>query len=338
MKRSAVFISLALVAPILIGAPFHFSRAQSEEFQAARQGVSTTIDKLLGAKDNQATAAREQEELAARKNALGKVFELTLTEIKELKKKLDAINDRDLRPELLVLKTKFSDLLNSYAKEIADRVKPLSDIRFTLNDVRIIAGDFKDWRANEYDPETKVILNFLLVVQGRNILNVAENRFERIAVDVKKIENAFHLEVPVFQPYLDRSSKKLGLARRAEEGAQELFLESVNNLDNNLETSASSATPSTLQLVDFQSALTTPASSTSPLQTPAVTSSTEPGNASSSAIIIVPTPAISTPPLIPLIPVPSKTVAALIKVVFDRVSETYKIFFEMSRLAQKLLQ
>lgn len=176
-----VFIFLGLVS-------FQPVFAQSEELQSALEDVAESV----GAIEEEISP---EEEIKTKQEALVSVFDFSLTEISELlsKDRLGIVkksNDEDLAQIAELLE----EALASYKDKIKDLKNFILDEDITLDEIKDVAGDFKEWRENVYDPEIKATGNLILVQKGTLILETANSRLEKISKDVVRLEEALSLE------------------------------------------------------------------------------------------------------------------------------------------------
>ncbi len=141
----------------------------------------------LAAEPDALAPFQAESDFETRRLALGKVFELTQTEINDLALRLkDLAEPADV--ELALVYKTFQKDLKSYADLINSRIKELQSDYLTLEGVRVMADNFKKWREAVYDPEIQEIFDFLLMTQGDLILSIADVRYQKIAADVEKLK------------------------------------------------------------------------------------------------------------------------------------------------------
>lgn len=167
---------------------------------------------------------KQQKELEARKEALVKIFKLTLLEDQDLKARLS--NLEELNPEYEEMRKL---LLNVFTEnENAYRVmnKRLNESA-TIEDVKQLATDFKNWRNTAYNPKVEQILSFVLVFQQEKTLTIARERFQKIQSDLDKLTAAKRIKKEDIADLLQKSLFRLSLAEELHARAQRTVLTAI---------------------------------------------------------------------------------------------------------------
>lgn len=159
------------------------------QLQSILKEVVSKIEEISNLKNNEALSRpdKEKKELAARKQALEKIFDLTLLEDNDLKNKLLALKELDEKQKNI--QQALLDFLaenGSAYKELKNRLEKIE----TSEDAKQLAIDFKNWRHNVYNPKVEKILSFALVFQQQKILGIAKDRFKKIKSDLLRLEDA----------------------------------------------------------------------------------------------------------------------------------------------------
>jgi hypothetical protein len=149
--------------------PFFMTQAQSGELKAVRQRMIESGDWLMETKAGGGAAAE------ARKAALGKILELSVLETKTIINKIT--NSKNSQTFLNV----FSDLLDVQL-DFQNRLEEIVDPA----DIKGLAAEFREWREKEYKPLLQSALDFISIAKSETILNMAEARREKIAVDLRR--------------------------------------------------------------------------------------------------------------------------------------------------------
>lgn len=216
-------ISLILLAFFISALPASQVNAQSETVKSAREEVQASADKLTAVQEENLTAEEKAEkETALKKEALGKIIALTVLEAEELKNKIESLTD--IEAEFLILR---DDFLNKLAvfPEYLDDFTAAHEASFDLVPLEKLAGDFQAWRAASYDPEVKKMVDFIIVFQSKNLLRVADQRFTKISVELKKIKLPFGKTRSDIWLNLNQAALNLSEARIANAQAMVLLLE-----------------------------------------------------------------------------------------------------------------
>ena len=130
---------------------------------------------------------KEQKELRVRKDALAKIFDLTLLEDEDLKNKLSGL--ANLNEEQKKIRNGLLDLLLENESSYGEMRNRLAETK-TIEEVKQLALDFKNWRKAVYNPKVEKIISFSLVFQQKRILGIANERLTKIKSDLKKLEGA----------------------------------------------------------------------------------------------------------------------------------------------------
>ncbi len=179
-KKLQAVLSAALIVTGLF-LPMAGANAQ-ESMQSALSGIIGRISSLLTIGGNKELSAEEkqQEDLQARKDAVSRIFDLTLMEQSDLRARLAGLKNLAAAQE----KTR-----NSLMDQLAENENSFSQIRDRLGaaasaeDVKQLAADFKNWRTLVYDLKVKKIVPFTFVFQEESVLAIAQQRLEKISKD-----------------------------------------------------------------------------------------------------------------------------------------------------------
>ncbi|GEM_PF-1934204 len=215
-----------------------------ENLQTPNKEVSNKVDELVDLKDDNTLSEKDKElkEIQIRKEALGKITNLSLLEIKNLEAK---INSLDLTSNTQnAIKEKFLEILDNnkkYSEEL--RTKTEND-KLTLEEVKNLAQEYKDWREKNYNKYVKQLTIFILTFQEKNVLKTANTRLEKIMIDIKKLEGAKILKKEDTWKYIESAMKSLTNAQIFNSDAEKLIIEVIERDIINAATStlASAAT------------------------------------------------------------------------------------------------
>ena len=166
---------------------------------------------------------RLQKETQARKNALSKIFDLTLLEDKDLKNKLNGLKNlseeqREVKDDLLSV---FVENENAY-KEMKKRL----DEAGTLEEIKQLATDFKNWRNAVYNSKAEKIVSFVLIFQQKKTLAIAKERLEKIKINLEELENEKLIS-------REETDNLLQIAETSLQKAEELNKQAENSLQSN---------------------------------------------------------------------------------------------------------
>ena len=180
--------------------PLRTAFAQSPELKSAKQDVADSVDKLAGDKEN----------VDVRRQALEKVINFSIIETQDLIKKISVF--KNLPPNYVQLQSLLLDNLEAsveYQKEFLTRLTP----DLTIDQIKALAAEFKDWRETVLITELKKALNFVLAFQASAILKISDTRFENISSDLRRLKTSRIINVQLLQPLLQGAGKDLQDAR-----------------------------------------------------------------------------------------------------------------------------
>ena len=93
-----------------------------------------------------------------------------------------------------------------------------------VDSIKALAAELKDWRDSAVNPEMEKIVEFLLVFQGRGILNTANNRLGLIEEDVQYFQEVKEFNIARVRALLNDSAELLKSAERLQFLAEEVLL------------------------------------------------------------------------------------------------------------------
>lgn len=229
-------LPLAIISSLLFGGPVF---AQTEELKAATQGVVESGDRLEDIKTNEELTDEERvaKEAEERRTALEKIFELSQLEVKTLLLKVNAVDE--LSVEYIELQIRLLKQLNLMATLLKDFQNRLEEAA-SLDAVKDLAIEFKAWREEAYNVTVQVSLEFISVFQAQTLLRIAENRFDKIANDLRRLRSSRVVKIEILEPLLNWAGQDLKEARALLNQAMILLLEtkedkpSVNEIVKNM--------------------------------------------------------------------------------------------------------
>lgn len=194
------------------------------DLKSVLKEVAGKIEEISELKNNPSLdgETKEKRELQARKEALEKIFNLTLLENQDLKDKLAATQNLngDQKKIQKALLGQLAENENAY-KEMRNRLETIE----TVKEVKQSAVDFKNWRAAVYNPKVEKIVSFTLAFQQKNALETAANRLEKIKADLKKLEDAQIIKKEDTASLLKKAGASLNEAENLNKKAGDLATE-----------------------------------------------------------------------------------------------------------------
>lgn len=224
-KSNRVIISALIVAGLFL--PASKSHAQ-ESFQSAIREIAGRIGTLLMLRKNTEISPEEKirKEISARKEAVQKIFDLTKMEQADLLNRLSGLKDLNEQQENM------RDTLTEFVKEnsngLAEIQKRLDESE-TLEDIKQLAGDFKNWRTLVYNPKTEKVVAFTFVFQGKNILSVADDRLERVKKDIADYQNSLKENDQKAEKILRKAETDIKEAHELNSQARNIIMIALSN-------------------------------------------------------------------------------------------------------------
>ncbi|HXF44066.1 MAG TPA: hypothetical protein VNK70_01220 [Candidatus Paceibacterota bacterium] len=301
-----------IIAVLLIFASS--ASAQSPAVQDALQGVKGQVQSLVTAKDEGKT-----DDLSLRIETFKKVLEFSVSEAKDLKVKLLALDKLPEETALWrdgVVKT-INTALDYYESQA---VLFEDENEISLEEIKKIASDFKSWREKNYLAAVGEADSYLLISQEQKALETAEKRWQRIQKDVLSLQKARIKNASKLKEMLEEAGKKISEAKNKNSEASGIFWNAyvmpyAMQIASNQTSTTSSVPIATATTSESATASTELIAATSD-----TTSSTSTAaNASSSQVI--PTPSIKD----------------LVESSLNDIKGAYQIFIEMGNLVRKLL-
>ena len=224
IKISKTF-SIIIITLVILGLILPFSNIFAQEnLQDPLKEVSNKVDELIELKDDNTLSDEEKEikEIQVRKEALEKIITLSLIETENLIIKLSALEL--VSENQIAIKDSFVEILKNnevYSKELGEKIK---EENLSLDDVKNLAQEYKDWRDENYNKYIKKITVFLLTFQEKQVLKTAEIRLEKIMSDLKKLEDLKIIKKDDTLKFITASTKNLANAQILNSKAEEKIM------------------------------------------------------------------------------------------------------------------
>ena len=172
-------------------------------------------DKTLSSED------RIQKEMSARREALLKIFDLTLLEDSDLKTKLTGI--KNLNADQEKIRIKLLGLLTENESSYSEMKTRLDNAK-SIEEVKQLAADFKNWRSAVYNSKVEKIVSFTLVFQQKKTLGLSFERLEKIKAELKKMESEDLIKKEDTEKLLQKSLSNLEQAGKFNDRAEAILL------------------------------------------------------------------------------------------------------------------
>lgn len=208
-----------------------------ENLQVPNKEVSNKVNELVELKDDSILSDEDKEikEIRIRKEALGKITNLSLVEIKNLEDKINSLDFESGAQN--AIKESFLGILDNNRKYSEDLKTKTESDKLTLEEVKNLAQEYKDWRDENYNKYIKKMTVFILTFQEKNVLKTANTRLEKIMTDLKKLENAKIIKKEDTWKYVDSAMKSLTNAQIFNSDAEKIIIDIIEKDIINIATS-----------------------------------------------------------------------------------------------------
>ena len=224
-----IIFAATLIAALFFFSSTAFAKSQEQEsLNSLLQNIAAKVGQISTIAENPDLPAEEKEleETRIRKEALSLIFDLTLLEDEGLKNKLNDLDnlnkDQDkIREKLLVI---FTENENAY-KEMRKRLAEAE----TLEEVKNLASDFKNWRGAVYNPKVEKVVSFVLIFRQKQILDIAWQRLEKIKADLERLEVAGLIKSEETEEFLLNAILDLETAQKLNQQAEGSLTSIITN-------------------------------------------------------------------------------------------------------------
>ncbi len=205
----------ATVAAVLLLFVARAAFAQSGEVISARDRMTESAGQMSALPEQPVKPA---DDFALKRQALGRVINLSLAELSGARERLAAFSTDDA--EFILL----ADLL---AEKIVQLERFLGEARSRIADapdvpaIKALAAELERWRADVYNPALRQAIDFNLVSENTRSLAIAESRFAKFAAYLKRAK-ALKLATP-WEPLLVQAGRELVEAKRFQREAREIL-------------------------------------------------------------------------------------------------------------------
>ncbi|AKM78710.1 MAG: hypothetical protein UX70_C0001G1019 [Candidatus Wolfebacteria bacterium GW2011_GWB1_47_1] len=225
MKHRHIILFISSLALAISGGIFSSTSAHAAELPSL---VNTAIAKEESVRHTQ--DATPELTIEQRKDILAEIITASQSEVKNLQEKLTIL---DLDEDWSLARKQFLTRLatsSAYYSSLEDR---LTRETVTLDEVKSIAKELRDWRETVYTPELKVAGNMLLIYQTDDVRRIVQARNEKIANDIKKLDRQKLVNTDTLKKYLGQADKSIKNAAVLNTKAKELyFIETIEPLQS----------------------------------------------------------------------------------------------------------
>lgn len=155
-----------------------------------------------------------------RKDILKEIISASQDEIKSL---TDALGKLELTEDWSLAREQFISQLATSSERYKALEKKLAQKDVTLEEVKAIAKDLKDWRESAYGPELKTAGNMILLYQTEDVRRIVQARNEKIDNDIKKLDRQKLVNTETLKKYLAQADKSIKNAATLNAKAKDLY-------------------------------------------------------------------------------------------------------------------
>lgn len=222
MKLQNFKISIIIFATLIVTQP---ALAADAAKPAETKPVENSVNELLTVRDDTSLSDTEKltKELELRKKILSEVLSLSLDEVTKLTAKVGSLPEFSKDSREKTLQEEFKTALEGYTAYYTKQSKKLSEL-LTIDEVKSLAQEIKDYRDNTYNPQVQQIVNFVLIFYNEDILKLATTRLDKITADIKKLEKLGYIKSGAFASELKLAAETLNASRALLEEAKGVVL------------------------------------------------------------------------------------------------------------------
>jgi|SRR3989344_664897 len=205
MKIFAIILTFVVSLAYLNVEAAEVVAPSNSELKEAQNELDNSIQNLEDVKEKKELTPEEKDrlELEASKKVLAEVIQFSIAETSNIIDKLGQLTD--LKEKYAESREGYLIILEDLFKFQEDYLLKLEDEALDLAGVKKLAVAFKKWRFDIYGPALRDAINFLLVLQGNEVLAVAEKRHSKISGDLKILKNSKIIKVELLHPILNET-------------------------------------------------------------------------------------------------------------------------------------
>ncbi len=209
-KSNGTFWVVSLLIATLLLIPVSVVKAQTDALKSAIQNATDSVNK-----------AKEAEDPLAHQKALQKIINTSIIRTNEFIGRLTLL--RGLESGYEELRDAHVATLRSFIDHYNTVLNKLSDLE-DVDSIKALAAELKDWRDATVNPEVERVVEFLLVFQGRALLNTAHNRLGLITEDATYFQDIQDINNARIQTLLNEAAELLKSAERLQLLAEQVLL------------------------------------------------------------------------------------------------------------------
>ncbi len=339
-KIVIILTSFSIVLAMLLAPRLGF--AQSPDVKRALNEVRQNVENL-----NQ---GNDEANLELKIETLKNVIKLSILEAEDLKVKFDNLKIENA--EISSWRELVDEKLNQITKFYQDQQEFINNSEnLTDADITTLALKIKSWRQKNYLPLAEQIQNYILITDGQKAIKITENRWLKIKGDLELLQK---------YNYVDSGSELWQLLNKSAQLIKEAKTASDRSLQGwqtEILTSNSPETDSQQQKMPAEPDKSVDSDNTNPATSLETSSSTatsseaesnqlkennQPKNPSLEEVSNDNNSSSTESDVPPETTDPSanqtESISYLVRLVFDKISQSYQVFIEMSNLVRELLK
>lgn len=188
--------------------------------------IDSKVNQLITIRDDSSLSSADKtaQEFKAQQDVLNSVIDLSDNEISSLQDKLNNLPKFDADSPEKQLQDTYSSELDGYATYFGDERQQVADAS-TIDDLKSIATDIKDYRSSGYNDEIQNIITFTLVYYDESVISTAKTRLDKVTSDINKLQSSGLLKKSFSHSSLDKASGLIDEATKLEDQAKALILQ-----------------------------------------------------------------------------------------------------------------
>lgn len=213
MKHPRIILLISSFAIAISGGLFSVSKTHAAEL------LPSLINTAVAKEETLDTLTLEQ-----RTAILKEIVSASQDEVKNLAEKLATL---ELNDDWSLARELFMTKLATSSEYYTSLEKQLEQKTITLEEVKVIAKDLKDWRETVYTPELMIAGNMILIFQTDDVRRIVQARNEKIASDVKKLDRQKLVNTDTLKKYLAQADRSIKNATVLNARAKAIYFKEI---------------------------------------------------------------------------------------------------------------
>jgi len=233
MKFKKLIICFLASLVLFNGLIFFGQPTLAADLEYNRARLDQSVNQLLDIKENKDINENEQlvKEIEMRKEIIQKALNLSFAEIENIRNKFE---------KLVIAKdqvdaNRFKNIFLTYLLEAEDyliktkrKLEPLNQ----LDDIKNIAAELKEYREDIYNKQIQNGANFLFNLQLDGLIVDAQNRWQKLQNNLKRLERAKFIRENQFASLINRAHKHINDAAGLNQTSRRLIIDFLQNRES----------------------------------------------------------------------------------------------------------